>query len=391
VSDFPFARSEPLEPAEPYTRLRADDPVSVVTLASGYPAYLVSRYDDVKTVLGDRRFSLAEIFKPGAPRYTHVQQPPGTLLSLDPPEHTRLRACVAREFGSRRVEQLRPRIQQVTDELLDRLAAAGPPADLGEGLAVPLPVTVICELLGVPAGDREMFRAWTAKTLSLATMPPEEAQQTFQNIVGYFYSLVARKRAQPGDDLISALVAIRDDDADRLSEHELIMMAMTLLLAGYESTVSFLAASIVRLLQEPAAYAALRGTPDTVASVVEETLRMNAHGEALLRLTTEDVELSGVTIPAGCPVIPAIDSANRDGKQFADPDEVLVNRTDGAHLTFGHGPHFCVGAPLARAEMQVALSTLARRFPGLKLAVPPTELRWRKSLAGGLDALPVTW
>lgn len=392
---YPIPRAVPTEPPEQYRRLRREAPVCPVILASGYPAYLVTRYADVKHVLADPRFSLAAVFHPDAPRLTPVQQPPGSLLSLDPPQHTRLRSTVARAFAPARIQQLRGRIEQVTDELLETLTSEPRPADLNALLAIPLPVTIISELLGIPAGDREQVRGWATTLMGSApdVLPPSDASlaDTYRAIGNYFGKLVAIRRRAPSDDLLSSLIATDVGGNGQLSDYEVVVMGMTLFLAGNESTATFLSLAVLRLLRQPELYARLREQPELLPTCVDEMLRLDAHGGALVRMTTEEVELAGVLIPPGSTVIPAIDAANRDETQFGSADNLVIDRTENPHLTFGHGPHYCLGAPLARLEIEVALESLVRRIPTLRLAIPPENLTWRNTLAGGPTQLPVTW
>ncbi|MCW2761256.1 MAG: monooxygenase [Marmoricola sp.] len=387
---LPFPRPNPLEAPPAYGELRRQGPVVAVRLATGHSAFLVTGYDEVQVVLQDPRFSLAAVFADGAPDITPIRQPPGSLLSLDPPEHDRLRSTVAGAFGHRRMATLRGRVVEIVDDLLAAMESQGPPVDLVAALAAPLPVTVICDLLGVPEGDRARFRGWTSSILSTNARTPEELQQAYGGIVGYFYSLVAAKQVQPGDDLLSDLISFAGG-RNELTVPQIVTMGVTILLAGYETSVAFLARSAVRLLGEPRHYSALRDGPESLSSLVEESLRLSAHGPALPRIATESVDLGAVRIPAGSPVVPAIDAANRDPRRFAEPDTLNPARPRQAHLTFGHGPHFCLGAPLARLEMQVTLSRLADRFPHLRMSLQASELNWGETLAGGPRELPVSW
>jgi cytochrome P450 len=310
------------------------------------------------------------------------------MLNSDPPDHTRLRRLVATAFTMRRVELLRPRVAEITEDLLAGLAGQDE-VDLVDAFAFPLPVTVICELLGVPHADRDAFRAWSTTLVSAGEA--ETLAVAGRDMAAYLRQLIAAKRAAPADDMVSALVQAHEDDGDRLTEAELVAMAFLLLVAGHETTVNLIANGVLALLRHPDQLAALRGDPALLSGAVEEFLRYDGPiSHATLRYTVEPVELSGVTIPAGEFVVVSLSSANRDGDRFPDADRLDITRAAGGHLAFGHGIHFCLGAPLARLEGQIAIGRLLDRFPGLSLAVDPDQLRWRNStLLRGLESLPV--
>ncbi|MFE1954683.1 MULTISPECIES: cytochrome P450 [Streptomyces] len=393
VLGYPFARASALEPCPHYARLRAESPVQRVRMPSGDPAYLVTTYEDVRTVLSDARFSRAATTNPDAPRMGKATQNFRSLLNMDAPEHTRVRKLVSREFTVRRVNDLRPRIQAHTDAFLDAMEASGSPADLIPALAFPLPVTMICELLGVPFEDREKFGAWSAAFLATASLPAEEVLAAQVALRDYLAEQVARKRAHPGTDLLSALVSIHDTDEGRLDEQELIFLGISLLVAGHETTVNQIGNSVLALLTHPEELAAVREDPERIGRATEELLRMYPPGdEALLRIALEDVELSGTVVPAGSAVLPSLGSANRDACQFAGADTLDIGREVNPHLTFGQGTHYCLGSGLARAELQIAVGTLLRRFPTLRLAVDVSELpRPEGRLVHGVSSLPVAW
>ncbi|GGO89015.1 cytochrome P450 [Wenjunlia tyrosinilytica] len=392
VRKYPFDRASSTEPPAVYEELRAQEPVARVVFPSGDEGYVVSRYEDVRTVLGDARFSRAATVRPDAPRLTTVRFESGGLFTMDPPEHTRLRALVSREFTPRRVEAMLPRIEAVTSELLDAMEARKGPVDLADAFAAPLPIAVICELLGVPPRDRADFGTWSAGILSITAHTQEEVLALRGSLFQYLNGLVAAKRENPGEDLLSALVSAHDEE-DRLSGQELLTMLMTLLVAGYETTASVLGNAVFTLLRNPGSLAALADDPARLERAVEELLRVNPIGDGgPLRVTLEDVEVAGTVIPEGSAVIASVCAANQDGLRFPDPEAYCPARADGPHLAFGHGPHFCLGAPLARAELRIALSALARRLPGLRLAVPADQVRMRTGLMlNRLEALPVTW
>ncbi|MHA6763591.1 cytochrome P450 [Streptacidiphilus sp. PAMC 29251] len=377
---YPPARPSATEVPPLYRTLRAGCPVARTVLPSGDPGYLLSRYQDVRTVLGDPAFSRAATVLPEAPKLTSMPFDAGGLFTLDPPEHTGLRALVAREFTPRRTEQLRPLIAAAADRLVDALIEAGPGADLIAGYAFPLPAFVICELLGVPFADRERFQGWSDSLLSLDSPSPTARGE----LLGYLAALVSSKRKQPGDDLLSALAG-----AD-LDERELLTMAMTLLIAGHETTAGMIGSSVLTLLLRTGGLSAL---PADTAALVEELLRYNPLGDGgPLRVTLRDVEVGGTLIPRNSAVVAAIGSANRDERVFPDADSFDPGRGGRPHLAFGHGVHYCLGASLARAELAIAVTTLARRLPGLRLHVPASDLRTHSGLlVNRLIELPVSW
>ena len=390
---FPFEPANPFEPAAEYAVLREDDPVARVLLPSGDRVWLVTRYEDNKRLLSDPRFSRAATTDPDAPRLQPIPPIPTALMVMDPPEHTRLRKFVSRTFTSRRVELLRPKVQRHTDALLDRMAAAGPPADLITGLGRTLPMNVICELLGVPPRGQERFWAWADAVFSLTAFNPAQMLAARDGLLTELATLVEEKRAEPGEDLLSALVQAHDD-GDSLSADELVALACTLLVAGFHTTSGQITLSVLCLLRHPRQLALLRERPQLIVPAVEELLRYNALtiSGGLIRIATEDVELGGVTISKGDGVLPALSSANRDGAVFALPDEFDVTRGDNPQIAFGHGIHYCLGAHLARVELQVAIGSLLRRFPNLRLAVAQDELEWNTGRIGRtLTGVPVAW
>lgn len=392
VRSYPPPRRSATDIPDEYAQLRSEAPAADVVMPSGDGAYLFSRYDDVRTVLSDARCSRAATVLPESPRLTAVPFDAGGLFTMDPPEHTRLRSLVSSAFTVRRVDLLRPRIQELADGLLERMAGQGGPVDLNEAFAFPYPVAVICELLGVPFEDRELFRGWSDAILSLTAHTPEQMLERKLALVAYLQQLVEDKRRRPGDDLLSALVLVRDEDGP-LTEHELITMAMTLLIAGHETTVGVLGTSVFTLLRHAGGMGLVPEAPEALSTLVEELLRINPIGDGgPLRVTTAEIQVAGRTVPAGSAVIGAICSANRDEHRFPGADRFDPGRRGAPHLAFGHGPHYCLGAPLARAELQIALSSLARRFPGLRLDVPVDEVRMHTGLlVNRLKSLPVNW
>ncbi|WP_338051892.1 cytochrome P450 [Pseudonocardia acidicola] len=392
--DYPFGVPDRLELDVIYRDLRRDEPVSRVRLPYGGEAWLAVRYDDVRTVLADPRFSRAAVVGADVPRQRpEIDNEASSILNMDPPEHTRLRRLVAKAFTARRVEQLRPRAEELTAHLLDGMRAAGSPADLMEHLAVPLPVTIICELLGVPPGDRSVFRAGADAALSTSSLTPGERRRARDDMIAYMAELIARRRTEPTDDLLGALVVARDEH-DRLSEDELIGLGIGVLIAGHETTMNQIGNFTYQLLTRPGAADALRADPAAVAPAVEELLRFTplGAGAGFPRIATEDLELGGVTICKGDAVLVAVHSANRDPAVFSDGDELVLDRSANPHVGFGHGPHHCLGAQLARMELQVAMGALLRGFPDLGLAVPAEDIEWKTgALVRGPKTLPVSW
>jgi cytochrome P450 len=383
------------DPLRFFAQMREEGPVTPVTLPEGNRVWMVTRYADVRAALADPRLAKdwAGKLKPG------FEPDPVTgylgmhLLSLDPPDHTRLRRLVVKAFTARRIAGLRPRIEEITASLLDamegRAMAGADSADLIESFAFPLPITVICELLGVPAADRDPFQVWSHAIVS-SVVSEEEFLGAGAEMFHYFTALLAAKRRSPSDDLTSALIAAREV-GDSLDERELIAMLFLLLVAGHETTTNLIASGTLALLTYPAERERLRADPAQLPAAVEELLRYsNPLNHTTDRFTVEPVTIGGVTIPAGEWVLCVISSANRDPSRFADPDRLDVGRDASGHLAFGHGIHYCLGAPLARLEGEVAFDALLSRFPALALAVPESSLRWRpSSLIHGLETLPV--
>jgi cytochrome P450 len=377
-----------------YERLRAEAPVRPAIMPRGLRVWLVTGYADAKALLADPRLSkdnnrARELFEARVTGSTSAfsSSLAAHMLNMDPPDHTRLRKLVNKAFTGRTVSRLRPRIAQIADELLDSVAAAGT-VDLLESFAFPLPITVISELLGIPGEDRDRFRGWSNMIVSAAS--PERLRENSTAMAGYLAELIAAKRAEATDDLLSNLVHV-SEEGDKLSEVELISMAFLLLVAGHETTVNLIGNGVLALLERPDQLAALRADPSLLPNAVEEFLRFEGPVNiATLRFTTEPVRVGDVEIPAGEFVMVSLLAANRDGDRFAGPDRLDVTRPAGGHLAFGHGIHYCVGAPLARLEAEIALGKLVSRFGTLALDGPATSLRWRDStLMRGLHTLPV--
>jgi cytochrome P450 len=393
VRTYPFGPLNGLEIDPTYFWLQEHEPLARVKLPYGDEGWLLTRYDDVRTASSDPRFSLAQAVVRDVPRM-NPQRAGAILTDLDPPEHTRLRRLVAKAFTVRRVEQLRAQAERIAGELLDEMAKAGPPADLVRSLAVPVPGLMICELIGVPYADREEFQEWVAAFMAVTALTVEQRVAHMGSLAAYIAKLAAQRREAPTDDLLGALVVV-SEEGDRLTEDELIQLTLLLLAAGYESTASQIANFTYALLTHPDQLALLRERPDLMPNAVEELLRWTpllATADALPRYALEDVQLSGGTVAAGEPVLLAKHAANRDPRAFADPHRIDITRETQGHQAFGHGAHHCIGAPLARMDIQVALTALLDRFPGLRLAVAEDQLEWKTGQAvRGPVALPVAW
>jgi cytochrome P450 len=390
---YPFSEPDGLTVDPLFTELRRDQPLCRVQLAYGEPAWLATRYQDVKLVLGDPRFSRAAATGRDEPRSRVHRPEPGNLLSFDPPEHSRLRRLVTKAFTVRQVTHLRARTEEIANGLVDEIVAKGAPADLVESFGLPLPITVICEMLGVPYEDRVDFREWSDAFLSTTRFTPQEVAEKVGLMRKYMEGLVAEHRATRHDDLLNDMVAARDNE-DRLSEPELLMLAEGLLVAGHETTASQIPNFVYTLLTHPDQLAAVRADLDLIPQAVEELLRYVPLGAAggNARYALEDIEVGGVLVKAGEPVISALISANRDEAVYTDPDRFDIHRKEATHVGFGHGAHHCLGAPLARMELQVALRTLLTRLPNLRLAVPAEDVVFRVGSATRSPAtLPVTW
>jgi cytochrome P450 len=392
--------------SEPYAicaHLRNERPVARVQVAhpAASEAYLVSRYEDALAVLRDERF-VKDIHNARTPDKLNLPWMPGslkplshTLLDADGEEHRRLRNLVRDTFTPTYVAQLEPRVQCITDQLLDQFVP-GAQADLVADFALPLPLTVIGEILGVPERDRMRFRRWVAAMVGVTASTRSRLRLLFVlprmlSMVGYIRRLISERRQRPREDLISRLLGFEADN-DRLTDDELLAMVVILLIAGYETTVNLISTGTLLLLRDGTQLACLREHPASIPPAVEELLRLAAPVDvATERYAREDVTIADVTIPRGALVLVNLVAANTDDRRFQPQPETLdLAREDNHHLAFGHGAHYCLGAPLARMEGRVALSTLIRRHPGLRLAVPPESLRWRRALSlRSLESLPV--
>jgi cytochrome P450 len=389
---------------ETYARMRQESPVHRQPGLDGEtPIWFVTRYEDVVTVLSDSERFVVDaklaLTEDELRAIDEASELPNddrvntNLLTMDGADHRRVRQLVAQAFTPRMVERLRPRIQEIADELVDRVAAQGR-MELVDDFAFPLPITVIAELLGIPAEDRDRFRMWS-NSFVLPPMTDELREQFLRHtdeFVAYLDALFAERRAAPRDDLLSALVQA-EDDGDRLSENELYSMAVLLIVAGHETTVSLITNAVLALMRQPDELERLQADPSLMPTAVEELLRFDSPVErTIARWVTEDTQLGGQSIARGDLVIAVVGSANRDDAQFPDADVLDLGRTANRHVGFGRGPHFCLGAPLARLETEIALATLLRRLPNLRLAIDEDELYWRPiPLFRSLASLPVAW
>ncbi len=397
MADIQFNPMDPEFVADPYPvyhRLRAEDPVHHSPL--GF--WVLTRYADVMAMLRDPRLTKEPIAAFVAARFG-VAVPPGLGLSMldrDPPDHTRLRSLVSKAFTPKALESLRPHIQQIVDDLLAHAAGKGK-MDLIEEFAYPLPVRVICEMLGVPVKDHERFKAWgldIARGLDAIMLPPESevGQRSVTGrkaLAGYFRELIAERRAAPCDDMLSALIAA-EEAGDKLNEEELLATCILLLVAGHETTVNLIGNGTLALLRHPDQLRKLRENPKLIGSAVEELLRYDGPVQRTARIPSEDVTIGGQTIGKGEMVMPFLGAADRDPAQFRDPDRLDITRADNRHIAFGMGIHFCLGAPLARMEGQIAINTLVQRLPKLGLATDRPEFRQSLTLRG-LKTLPVAF
>ncbi|GAA0411293.1 cytochrome P450 [Microbispora corallina] len=392
VTTLPTARRPgcPFDPPGELVDARRHGPISRYTFPGGVPGWLITGYDLVRSVLADQRFSSRkELMRHPAIDIAGMEippAPPGEFLLMDEPRHGRYRKPLVGRFTVRRMRQLTERVEQITADHLDAVEKAGPPADLVTAFAKPIPSIVICELLGVPYEDRGRFQRQIDTFLGGETSD-EDLIAAYTATQQYLAELVAAKRANPTDDVLSDLM-----DTD-LTDEELRGMALILLAAGFDTTANMLALGTFALLSHPAQAAAWRADPGLTDRAVEELLRYLSVAKTFMRTALEDVELGGQTIEAGTTVILSYNTANRDPERFSDPHVLDLRRENGGHLAFGHGIHQCLGQQLARVEMRVAFPALLDRFPTLRLAVPAEEVELRPETADiyGVKSLPVTW
>ncbi|WP_245614467.1 cytochrome P450 family protein [Actinokineospora inagensis] len=402
---FVFKVTDMQDPHTIYDRLRAESPVREVLMPNGLRVWMVTRHEDVRAVMADRRFS-SDLVRGRKMVETGSDVPPtqeeyGTqfgrhLLNVDPPDHTRLRRFMAKALTPRRMEGLKPNVLQLVDDLLDAIDPSGE-VDLISQFGSPLPLTVICDLFGVPAADRTAFHGWaldvgtdSAPVALTSDNRSEAAKSSAAAMAAYLIELIAEKQRHPEDDLLTALITARDED-QQLTAVEVVSMAFLTLFAGHETVVHLIGNGTLSLLTHPDQLAKLRADFTLLPNAVEEFLRYDGPANtSMMRYSTEDVEIGGATIPAGSFVATILTSANRDGEFFTEADRMDITRPMGGHMTFGHGIHYCVGAPLARIEGRVAFEKLLTRFPKLRLAVDPASLVWQSNtLIRGLSTLPV--
>jgi len=396
VLEYPFRAPTAVEPPEEWAKLRKGCPVAHIQLPSGDKAVLVTRYDDVRQVLSDSRFT-RNLAQDGAARIT-TNEGGSVFESKEAAEisggeqHEKWRRFIMRWFTVKRISAMQHSIEAMANQLIDKMVAKGSPADLVSDLAFPLPVWVIAEILGIAVDDRDKLAYWSNAMLTLTQFTQEEVNKSQMEFNIYLMGHIAKKRAEPGDDLLSDLIR-GADQGEAINEKAMLMTAMGILVAGHETTSNMIAKMIAMLLSDRRRWEQLVAEPSLVRSAVEEVLRFDANaGFGLPRFVTEDIELSGTKVPSRTTVICSMASANRDEKTFERADEMVLNRSPNPHLTFGAGGHSCVGQALARTELQTVLSVLLRRLPTLDLAVAPEDLPRREGLlVGGIEKVLVRW
>jgi len=387
---MPFPQLASLILAPLLRALQAERPMTRVRTPAGDEAWLVTRHAEVRALFSDRRLGRSHPNPEHAPRISNAILLGGPMgnYATEQSDHARMRALLTPFFSAKRMEALRPRVEAMVDQFLDALAARTPPVDLHEALSFPLPVMVICELLGVPFADRERFRIWSTDIGDLYDRT--RASASMSSLHAYIEELVVRKRAQPEDDVLSGLCAVGDGS---LSTEQIAGLGAGLLFAGHETTVVRIDVGTLLFLTHPDQREALLSDPELVATAVEEILRLSSTGSsAIPRYAREAIAIGDVTVQPGEALLLSTGAANRDERIFGEPDRFAIERQPNPHLTFGYGSYFCIGAPLARIELQAVFARLLSRFPTLRLAIPPDAIRFRTHvLTGGLYELPVTW
>ncbi|GAA2912410.1 cytochrome P450 [Actinoplanes cyaneus] len=396
VPTYPFARPTALDPPAEWEQLRSECPVSKVRMVTGDEALLITRYNDVRELLADPRFTHS-LTEAGAAQISTSED---GIFNRDEatmtagPNHQRWRRMMNKSFTVKRVNAMRPRIAEIANQLIDELIAGGQPGDLQSALGFPLPVFVICELLGVDPNYRDKFSHWSDAMLNLDKFSQAETAKAAMEFQEFMVQHVLDKRAAPGDDLLSELAAIVDSQDGRMTEAELVYTAQGLLVAGHETTANMIGKMVAMLLADrPNRWDRLVADRGLINPAVEETLRLDASSSIdLPRYISEDIEIAGCPIKAGTTVMASLSSGNRDETVYDDAAELRLDRVPNPHLAFGAGPHSCLGQALARTELQVTLTVLLDRLPTLELAVPVEELRRRTGLiVGGIEEVPVRW
>jgi len=397
IPQYPFANPSALEPPPEWAELRERCPVAPIRFASGDRALVLTRYDDVRAVLSDPRFT-RQLDAPDAARVTANES--GGVFGGDQatsvPEgemHRQWRSLVGRAFTAKRVTQARPRITAMAEHLVDDMVARGAPADLVGALGFPLPVWVICDILGVPDSDRDRFAYWSDAMLSMTRFTQEEIDRSQEEFHAYLRAHIAAKRADPGDDLLSELIRITDTGDTALDELVLLGTSQGLLVAGHETTANMIGKMVAMLLADRTRWERLLADRSLIRPATEEALRFDANpGFGMPRYLSEETVVGGEPLPKGTTVVCSLAAANRDERAFADAATMDLGRSPNPHLSFGAGPHSCIGQALARTELQAVLEVLLRRLPTLDLDVPAAELERRDGLVvGGLRRLPVRW
>jgi cytochrome P450 len=397
VLSYPIPNDAALEPPAKWAELRGECPVAHVKLPSGDQATLLTRYEDVKRVLADPRFT-RQLNAPDAARLSAEGGGvfSGEMAQIIPDggeEHQHWRRLVGKWFTAKRMTALRPAMAQIAEQLIDDMVKRGRPGDLKAGLGFPLPVYVICDMLGVPAADRDRFSYWSDAMLNLTRYGQAEIEAAQSEFFQYMSGHVAAKRAEPGEDLLSELIAVGGPEEGGLSDIQILVTGMALLIAGHETTANMIGKMVSMLLADRSRWERLLADPSLVRTAVEETLRLDANsGFGLPRYLREETEVSGTVLPRGTTVVCSMAAANRDESAFEAAAEMDLSRSPNSHLSFGVGAHSCLGQALARTELQVVLEVLLRRLPSLELAVPVEKLERVEGLAvGGLRTVPVRW
>ncbi|WP_043634134.1 cytochrome P450 [Nonomuraea candida] len=397
VLNYPIPSDAPLDPPEEWARLRGECPVAHVKLPSGDSARLLTRYDDVKQVLADPRFT-RQLTAPDAARLSAdgggvFNSDVAQIIPDSGEEHQHWRRLVGKWFTAKRMAALRPQMARIADGLIDDMVKSGAPADLKAGLGFPLPVYVICDMLGVPAEDREKFSYWSDTLLNLTRYGKDEIEAAQAAFFQYMSDHLAAKREQPGEDLLSELIAAGGPEEGGLNDLQILVTGMALLVAGHETTANMIGKMVSMLLADRTRWERLLADPSLIRTTVEETLRLDANsGFGLPRYLPVEAEIGGETLPKGTTVICSMAAANRDDSAFEAASEMDLTRSPNPHLAFGSGAHSCLGQSLARTELQVVLEVLLRRLPTLELAVPAAEMERVEGLAvGGLRTVPVRW